>query len=512
MAKLFSVGAFWQPRMSLCMPSWLWLLTCSARSRPKPRWLAAEAQAAVHLGQLSMDDMTALLVDYSVAAPPLPTEAVSLEVKRHFLDTIGCALRSLSTQALVCAHGYASRRACSEGAVLWGSQHRVDAETAALANGVAVRALDLNDSYFGIDGLHPSDVIPGIVAVGEQVGSSGRDIVAAIALAYDVGVSLCDSFSLRRRGWDHVNLTALGACCGISRILKLSRRELGHALALTHVPHAASFQTRVGSLSMWKSYAAADAVRQSVYASYLAAAGVDGPAAAFAGKYGFEAQLHSSDPTGLARFRKLAEDPSFMRILDTHLKYWPIGYLAQAPAECALRIHDRLGHHDLISNIFVSTYSVAKEMLADEEKWRPRSRETADHSIPYAVAEMLLSGDITESSFASDRFTSDEARQLMRRVDVEVEDAFSKRYPAEFPAQVKVRTECGAEYIETVSLPYGHANRPLSDADLSTKFHSASDDLLGRRRSREVEEKVMHLDDISDIREVTMLLVASSDS
>ena len=146
----------------------------------------------------------------------LPQSALH-EVKRRILDSIGVALAAYTEDAPTAAREYALDLPHPGGATLWGSTVKVVPEAASLANGLLVRYLDFNDTYLSLEPLHPSDVIPGLMALCQWRARPVRDLITAIAVAYEIGVSLCDSASLRAHGWDHVNYIAVAAACGAGR-------------------------------------------------------------------------------------------------------------------------------------------------------------------------------------------------------------------------------------------------------------------------------------------------------
>src|SRR5437867_7459019 len=137
----------------------------------------------------------------------LPAPVVH-EVKRRVIDSIGCALGAWEAEPCVIARRVASRFSAERGATLLGTSHRAPPDWAAFANGCLVRYLDYNDTYLSKEPAHPSDNIAAVLAVAETEGASGREFIAAIALAYEIQCRLCDAASLRARGWDHVTYVA----------------------------------------------------------------------------------------------------------------------------------------------------------------------------------------------------------------------------------------------------------------------------------------------------------------
>src|SRR6266511_3697237 len=151
------------------------------------------------------------------------------------------------------------------------------------------RVIDYNDTYLSKEPAHPSDNIPAALAVAEAVDADGRELVVAIALAYEVQCRLCDTASLRARGWDHVTYGAFSTALAATRLMRLDVERTRHAVGIAGVASAALRQSRVGELSHWKGCASANAARHGVFAASLAREGMTGPAPIFEGEKGFQA-------------------------------------------------------------------------------------------------------------------------------------------------------------------------------------------------------------------------------
>lgn len=430
------------------------------------------------------------------------------EARRRVIDTLAVGIAALDEEGPVAARRYAAQVETVAGARIWGSALRTSVETAALVNGVAMRNLDFSDSYFGIDSTHPSDLIPGALAIAEVNGVSGRKVLEAIAIGYEVSVTIADAFGLRRHGWDHVNVTAIGACCAFGRLLRLTADQLEQALAITVVPHATMLQTCFGALTMWKGYGAPDAMRQAAYACLLAQAGVEGAPEPFVGERGFFHLMLDGRLGDRDALRPLEQLRPPKRILDTHIKAWPVGYVGQSAAEAALRLHEHVRSLDDVAAVEIDAFFVAIDLMGSADKWYPATRETADHSIPFTVATALRDGRIDPSSFHDDRVQDAVMhRFLQERVRLREDLAYTEAYPSAFPSRVTVRLHSGVAYTEEVTHPTGHAARPLSDEALQEKFMSLAEGVIGRGRAGTLLDILESLDELDTVDEVSELLV-----
>jgi 2-methylcitrate dehydratase len=234
-----------------------------------------------------MDSTTARLVDFALGMEfsSLPSETVH-ECKRRLIDTFACAIGAYDEPLSCMARAVARRQTGNPSASVWGCSWTTTPEAAAFANGVMLRLDDISDNYRVKSGGHPSDVIAGILAVGEAVHADGRSVINAITLAYDVYCSFCESYDFNSKGWDQPVYGVVACVLGAGRLLALSREQMGHAVALALAPNLALFQTRCGNLSSWKGCAGANASRNAVFAAFLAKDGFTGPHEVFEGKCG----------------------------------------------------------------------------------------------------------------------------------------------------------------------------------------------------------------------------------
>ena len=437
--------------------------------------------------------------------------AVIHEVKRRVLDSIACAYGAWSAEPCRIARRMASASQLREGATLWGTRLRTTPDLAAFANGALVRYLDFNDTYLAQEPAHPSDNIAAVVALGEAAHASGRRVIQAIAVAYELQCRLCDAAALRPKGWDHVTYGPFSSALGAAVVLRLSRAATVQAINLAGVANIALRQTRVGDLSMWKACAFSNAARNGVFAARLAQLGMTGPAPIFEGEKGFMKLV--SGPLALPHLggeQRIAKEEVPFKILDTYIKHYPVEYHAQTAVEAALLVREELlkdegpdidGVLKAIRKIEIGSYDVAIEIIGrDPEKWRPRTRETADHSFPYCVAVALKEGSVTMRSFNARRLTDPDLLDLMRRIRVTDCDDFHGSYPQAMPTRVTVRTAAGKEYIKQVDYPLGHPKQPMSDREIEAKFRSLVAGKLAPARAERLIEMIWNLDKLRDVR------------
>lgn len=448
-------------------------------------------------------------------------DAVVHEVKRRILDSLGCALGAWNAPPCRVARLIGQTVKVPQGATLWGTHHKTLPDLATFANGGLVRYLDFNDTYLSKEPAHPSDNIPAMLSVGEAVHASGKHVIEAGALAYEIQCRLCDAAALRPRGWDHVTYGPFSSALGVAKLMKLSRAQTVQAVNLAGIANMALRQTRVGDLSMWKACAFSNAARNGVFAATLAQLGMTGPSPIFEGEKGFMKLVSGQFDlpplaleTGTDTTRRRGEGcQSPFKILDTYIKHYPVEYHAQTAVEAAVALRNEVMEAegsraiDHLMDVEIGSYDVAIEIIGrDPEKWQPATRETADHSFPYCVAVALLQGHVTLQSFGPKRLHDPAVRDLMKKIRVVQQPEFVGRYPKTMPTRITVKTDAEKTYTNQVDVPVGHPGNPMSDRDLEAKFRRLAAGRLNRPRLDRLIEFVWNLDRVKDIGTLMPLL------
>jgi 2-methylcitrate dehydratase len=427
---------------------------------------------------------------------------VVVEARRRLLDTLGCAVGALAEPAPVIARRVAGRVQGDPAVMLIGGGTST-VDWAAFSNGVHIRYLDCNDTYLSLEPAHPSDNWAAVMAAGEAALAHGRAWIAAAAVAYEVQCRLCDAASIRARGWDHTTYGSLSATLAAAKLLGLSHQETVHALGIAGTTGTALRLTRAGELSMWKGCAFAFAARNAVFAALLAADGLTGPAPLFEGEMGFFQQV--SGPISLPRLGgPRAED---WMLPKTSIKFVPAEYHSQSAIAAAFSLRPKVGAPRRIRSIEIATFRAAVEIIGkDPEKWRPMTRETADHSLPYCTAVALVDGRITAEQFSPERLADPALLDLVARTHVVEDPELTAGYPAGIPNRVTVTLDDGTRLSAEVAYPPGHDKNPLSDVGLAEKFHGQVDPVLGPERAVAIADRVLRLAEDKSPAEILSLL------
>jgi 2-methylcitrate dehydratase len=423
------------------------------------------------------------------------------EVKRRVIDSLGCALGAWNEEPCVIARKVAQEFSANAGSTIIGTKHKAPPDWAAFATGCCIRYFDYNDTYLSKEPAHPSDNISAALAIAESLGANGRELITAIALAYEVQCRLCDAASIRARGWDHVTYGAFSTALACARLMKLDPEKTRHAVNIAGVACAAMRQARVGELSHWKGVAFANAARHGVYSALLARAGMTGPAPIFEGQMGFEKQLGVSlgnvgDVFVKRPSTKNANEGTAAMILNTSIKFWPAEYHSQSAIESVLFLRKQIGSGVDVKSMTIESHDASVDIIGSEpEKWKPETRETADHSLPYITAIALIDGEVTNKQFEPERFMDPKIWKFLESVKVERNAELSAMYPGAVANIVHVDLADGRRLTKRVDYPLGHARNPLKDSEVEGKFNALVVPALGENGAKKIIDLAWKLDE-----------------
>ena len=407
------------------------------------------------------------LADYALGLRYEDLDPETIErVKIHMIDSLGCGIGALNEPAV---------RICREVALpvggtstVIGTNRRTTPDLAAFANGAAIRYLDFNDTYVGKFAIHPSDNIAPCLAVAEAERASAQELITAIVVAYEVNCRLTDALDISARGWDTPIFGLPAVALATGRLMKLTQEQLTHAVGLAINDHIPLGLTRAGDLSEWKGIAVAEAGRNAVFAVQLARAGLTGPAPIFEGKTGVFEQITGAANIDVGSFG--GHDRPF-RIHQCTLKLYPAVIYTQTAIVAAIEVAKEVGSLERIATIEIATSRRGYERTGSEpEKWDPKTRETADHSLAYITARAMFDGDINNESFSEQKFRDPAVLAFMQKIKVAEDPALTARTGGAVPTRVTATLSDGKRITREADHAPGFAARPMNRSEVERKF------------------------------------------
>ncbi len=416
-------------------------------------------------------------------------EKVVHEVKRYLYDSIGCAYGGYHTKDVnILRDIYLSMGGSGE-ATLIGFGDRFPAVNATLVNSLMIRALDFNDIYWKEDPSHPSDIIPAALSTGEMMDVSMKDVITAIVLAYEFEQRLCEFGvpGVRERKWHHATLTQFVSPIVAGKILGLTADQMVHAIGINGAHNHTIGCPTAGQLTMMKNTVDPMAVQSGVFAALMAKKGYTGTEKVFEGKEGlmdvFGPNWAIEKLTGGLGER--------YKILECSMKAFPTEALTHTHITATLKVVK--GHnitYDQIEQVTVTTIARACDILFDPHKYRPKSRETADHSLPYCIAAALVDHQVTTQSFSEEKLQDKRIWEVIDKIKGEASTEFEKMFPAKQPSKVVVKTKDGREFSEYLEYPKGDPREPMTMEDLEAKFNALSARLISSGRQKEIRAMI----------------------
>ena len=422
----------------------------------------------------------------------LSQEAVR-ELKVRILDALGCAIGALEGQPVRRIREQTAEFGGNPLATLIGGG-RTAPDRAALYNGALVRYLDYNDSYLAPgETCHPSDNLGAVLAAAEYAGGSGRDLLAALAVAYQVQSRLSEVAPVRHKGFDHTTQGAYAAAAGVAKALGLDARKTMNAVAISGTANNALRVTRTGPLSHWKGLAYPNTGSAATHAAFLAMRGITGPPEVFEGNKGFMDAI-------AGRFELDWGQEDLEAVTRTIVKKYNAEVHSQSALEGILELREEHGiRSDEVERVELETFDVAYNIIGggeEGEKKTVRTKEEADHSLPYLLAVALLDGEVYPAQYAPERISADDVQDLLRKVEVRPAGDLSERFPREMPCRIRVSLG-GGRTLEREKRDYeGFSTRPISWERATEKFERLAAPYADGNLRDSIAYAVRHVEDV----------------
>jgi 2-methylcitrate dehydratase len=427
-------------------------------------------------------------------AVPADTEAMAIN---RMIDNAAVSAAAVLRRPVAAARRQAVSHPATPGAAVFGVDGNYSAEWAAWANAVAVRELDFHDTFLAAEYSHPGDNIPPLVAVAQQLGVCGADLIRGIATAYEIQIDLVRGICLHEHKIDHVAHLGPSVAAGLGSMLRLDAetiyQAIGQALHLT----TATRQSRKGAISSWKAFAPAHAGKVAIEAVDRAMRGEGSPAPIWEGEDGVIAWLLSGPEHTYTVPLPGPGEPK-RAILDSYTKEHSAEYQSQAPIDLARRLRERIGDLGRIASIVLHTshhtHVVIGTGSGDPQKFDPdASRETLDHSLPYIFAVALQDGAWHhELSYAPERAHRPDTIALWHTISTVEDPEWTRRYhstdPGEkaFGARAEVTLHSGEVITDELAVADAHplGARPFTREQYIGKFVELAESVVDADESQ----------------------------
>jgi 2-methylcitrate dehydratase len=433
-------------------------------------------------------------------------ESARKEAKRFLLDSVGCALAALDHEDMRQAYDFIRQLGGTEQATIIGHGTKTNLGNAALMNALLIRAMDYNDIYWKQDPSHPSDIIPAALSPAEYKSRSGKDLLAGILICYELEMRLCLAADpgVREVGWHHATLTQFVSPLVAARMLGLTEDQAVAACGISGSAHFTLGGVVAGHLTNMKNTADPMATEAGVRAAMLAATGYSGPVELFEGKEGvFEVV---SNVTWDAEKMLGGLGDEFL-ITECGYKAFPTEALTHQPITAVLEVMsaNSIDPHR-VSEVLIKTTTRGADILSDPTKYEPRTKETADHSLPYCIAVAVCKGNVLPSDFEEEALTDAFIWKTLPKIKVVADPEIDGLFPKVKRAIVTITTDDGRSYTVQEDHAKGRAERPLSDEELIDKFRANASHVMTDGAMDNVVDATFALEEASTVSEYMRLL------
>ena len=420
----------------------------------------------------------------------------------HILDSLGCCIAALGAGPVqACRDQVAEFGGVGPCALIGGGQ--ANPIYAAFWHTAVVRYVDFMDNFLAqTETCHTADNFGVALTISEYTGASGRDLMLGVALAYTVQSRFVDRANFMTSGFDHTTQLAFSHNAAAGRLLGLSEQQIANAIAMAAVSDASFAVVRAKPLSQWKGLASAQSAVGSMNALFLARRGVEGPLRVIEGPLGIDHLLRMNIHIDW-------DKQGYEGVVESTIKKYNSMIHTQSAVHCMVELaqQNKFDPGKVVSieaEVFQLAYDFAGGGLYGVDKVI-RTKEQADHSLPYLLAVAMLDGDVMPAQFQPERIIKPDVQGLLKKVSIRPNHEYTGEYPAKMPAKITVRLQDGRVIEHEVQDYPGLASHPFSWEDSVEKFDRLVAGRADEGLSGEIKDAVRSLESIQ-VRDLMQLL------
>jgi len=452
-------------------------------------------------------DITLKLADFisSTSYNDLPNDVIGM-IKNAIMDALGCGIFGSTADWSKIVLDYVLEHNGKPESSIWVYGNKVPASEAALVNGTMIHSFELDD-LFHKGKVHPgAPTVSSAIAMAEKLGSSGKKLIEAVALGYEVMARTALALGPKQakmRGWHITGVVGtLGAAAAAGKLLDLDVRRMAMALGLAGTQSSGLFAfTADGADS--KRIHPGIAAQRGIMSAILAEKGFRGPTKILEAEDGGFLKAFSDGWSFEPITDQLGER---WEILDLGFKLYSSCGSLHSMIDALLELKNRHGiKHDEVERVEVGTSEVVIQQCGWE--YKPLSVLQAQMSLKYCASIALIDGRVFVDQFTEDRIRDNEVIEFTRKVNAYVDPKVNEVYPQKFAARVIVYLKNGTKYELYVDEPKGLSVK--GDAlrrELEEKFMILSSKVLGKERSVRIMNRLNDLESLNDVNILTSLL------
>ncbi len=420
----------------------------------------------------------------------------------HILDSLACSIAALGAGPVdACRTQVGEFGGIGPCALIGGGQ--ANPIYAAFWHTALVRYVDFMDNFLApTETCHTADNFGVALTIADYVGGSGRDLMLAVALGYTVQSRLVDHANFMSSGFDHTAQLAFSLNAAAGRLLGLSEEQIANAIAMAAVSDASFAVVRAKPLSQWKGLASAQSALGAMNTLFLARRGVQGPLQVIEGPLGIDHLLRM-------KINIDWDKQGYEGVVESTIKKYNSMIHTQAAVHCMVELarQNKIDPDKVVSieaEVFQLAFDFAGGGLYGTDKVI-RTKEQADHSLPYLLAVALLDGDVMPVQFKPERIIKPDVQGLLKKVSVRPNQEYTRQYPKKMPAKVIVRLQDGSVIEHEVQDYPGLASHPFTWEDAVQKFDMLVAGRVDEGLSAEIKNAARSVEKIQ-VRDLMKLL------
>lgn len=382
-------------------------------------------------------------------------------------------------------------------ASLIGSGTRTEPSKAALINGTAGTFLELDEgNQFGRGhpGIH---VVPAALAMAEEGRLSGKDLLTALVLGYEIGTRIGIACKIRMSMHPHGTWGTVGAAVAVGKLMGYGEAAMREMINVSSsLGLATSRRTMLEGGTVRNVYSGTSNF-MGVLAHQLVQSGFTGEADGLKTVYGsvvsdtFSPEVMTEE---LGERFEIARNYFKMHACCRY-NHGTLDALEKILAQRSLKAGE-------VESVVVESYSLAAQ-LCDRD---PQNMLAAKFSIPFAVATLIVHGRTDVTCFAPEAVRSEAVQALAKRVEVKEDPKLTAMMPSRRPSRVRVTLKNGDKFEAAVTMNKGDFEDPYGPADLEKKYFSLADPVWGHAKAEQIRSQLMAAEKVEDINQVTSLI------
>lgn len=437
----------------------------------------------------------------------LPKEAIQ-RVKHCLLDGLGVTLAGYRHPAAKIVLDHAQDLGGHPDATAIGSGLKTTLPLAALVNGTMGHIMDFDDTNWEVRGHLTTVLLPTILAIGEKINASGRDILTTYTLGFEAACKIGKSVNPGHYGRGYHSTATIGifgATAAAGKLLGLSPLELAYAYGIAG-SRSAGLRANFGTMT--KSLHAGLSAHDAVIAVLLARLGYTSNSQILEAECGF-GQVMSPEANFYGPFQNLG-DPLDIISSGVVVKQYPSCARTHTALDAALGlIHENNFDPSAIAAIRCGTDEECFKILIYP---RPENGLEAKFSMPYCLARACLDGRLDLDHFVDEKVQESGVQNFMKRVIHYVEpEILKKGYGLRAAAKIVIELKNGQILERTIDKAKGNPENPLSFEELAQKFRICARRILNDDQIEKVIHLVDKMEDVSNIKEIIKVLISNKE-